>query len=143
MSEYALAIVSPATKAELFDPYAGVEDVPLRFVHATGAALALVEEARECRTVVVERELEPQLGRLVQRLRRAVPGVEIAWLAPAVGEAPRAELRQLRVDWIDRATPGTDLARLLAHRFRRASLQARAGIIGRSPRIVESLETIL
>ncbi len=141
MSDYVLAILSPATHAELFaadDP-----ELPLRVARAAGEALDTVEHAAGCRVVLVEREVEPQLGRLVQRLRQVIPAVDIVWLAPAVGPGPRQELHTLRVDWLDRGLPSADLQRTLRHRFRRAKLQAESGIIGRDPHILEILEIAL
>jgi DNA-binding NtrC family response regulator len=93
--------------------------------------------------VVVERELEPQLGRLVQRLRRSLPGLEVLCLSAGVGPGPRQELQALGIDLVDRGQPPGDVLRVVRHRFRRASLQARAGIVGRDPRLVEILETVL
>jgi DNA-binding NtrC family response regulator len=140
MPESLLAIVSPATEAELLQPPL---DLPLQVVPSSGAALEWIESQPECRLVLVEREVEPQLGRLVQRLRRAVPSIEILLLAAAMAPLPRRELQLLGVDWLDRGQPPPDLRRELRHRFRRASLQARAGLVGRDPRLVEILETVL
>ncbi len=141
MSDYVLAILSPATRAELFaaeDP-----ELPLRVARAAGEALEILGHQPGCRIVVVERDVEPQLGRLVQRLRQVIPAVDVVWLAPAVGPGPRQELHALRVDWLDRGLPAADLQRTLRHRFRRAKLQAEAGIIGRDPQILEILEIAL
>ena len=143
MREYALAILTPATQDELLGPGRADGALPLQVVHSTGDALAHLEREPGCRLLVVERECEPQLARLVHRLRRLIPALEVLCLAPAVGAAPRQELAALRVDWLDRSLPRADVLRTLQHRFQRASLQARAGIIGRSPRILEILETVL
>src|SRR4249920_1183888 len=118
MAEYALAILTASTQADLLGPGAP-GDLPLRVVHSTGDALAILEHEPECRLLVVERECEPQLGRLVQRVRRRIPALEILWLAPAVGAAPRHELAALRVEWLDRTLPPADLHRTLQHRFQR------------------------
>ena len=141
MPETLLAIVSAPTAAAVFESVPA--DLPLHVVHSAGDAIAWIDQQPECRLVLVEREIEPQLGRLVQRLRRAIPHLEIVCMSAAIGAAPRAELETLRVDWLDRSQPAPDLVRALQHRFRRASLQARSGIVGRDPRLIEILETVL
>jgi len=141
MAETLLAIVSPATAAELFA--VRPPELPVHVVHASGSAIDWIEHEPECRLVLVEREIEPQLGRLVQRLRRTLPQLEILCLAPAMGAGPRRDLDALGVDVLDRAQAHSDLVRTLAHRMRRASLQVRSGLVGRDPRLVEILETVL
>ena len=142
MSEYILALTLPASRA-LLD---AARD-PARFdlVHASGSgeALAILSERLACRLVVVERDVEPQLAPFVQRLRRSVPGLEVLLWSPLVGAGVRGELQALGIELVDRALPAVDLQQLLLHRFERASLQARAGIVGRSPRIHEMLATVI
>jgi len=142
MSEFLLAVTSPDTFATQFEPLSEW-DFEVRQAPSAGDALAILVAAHDCRLVVVEREVEPQIGRFVSRLRRDAPGLEVVLLGPPVGEAVRAELASQRVDLVERSLPRVDLRRELQHRFRRASLQARAGIVGTSPGIREILETVL
>jgi DNA-binding NtrC family response regulator len=142
MSEHILAMTTPSAHAALFDASPAPWDIEVRRVQTAGEAVRALEGADDCRLVLIERELEPQPGRLVNRLRRARPGVDIVLLTPAVSEPVRAELMAQGVALVDRGLSPVDLRLELQLRFERASLQARIGILGNSARIHELLETL-
>jgi DNA-binding NtrC family response regulator len=143
MPDFLLAIVRPATAAALLEPPPPDWDFRLEIATSAGDAVSRIEAAPDCRLALVEREVEPQLARLVQRLRRHVPGLEVVVLAAPVSDAVRAELHAEHVDLLDRTLPKPDLLDAIRRRFRRAALQARAGIVGHSAPIHEILETVL
>jgi DNA-binding NtrC family response regulator len=143
MSEFLLAVATPSTMAQLFASPPPDWDFEVRAAPTAGDALTLLENSPDCRLVVLERDVEPQCARFVKRLRRDAPGLEILLLAPAVSESVRAEMAALHVELLDRAAAPADLTAEIRRRFRRASLQARAGIVGRSRPILEILETVL
>ena len=142
MSEHILAMTTPSTHAALFESSPAPWGIEVRRVETAGEAVRALEGADDCRLVVIERELEPQPGRLVNRLRRARPGVDIVLLTPTVSEPVRAELMAQGVALVDRGLSPVDLRLELQRRFERASLQARIGILGNSHRIHELLETL-
>ncbi len=142
MSEYLLALTMPASRA-LLDAARDPAKFDLVYVTGSGAALETLVERPGCRLVLVERDVEPQLAPFVQRLRRIAPGLEVLLWSPVVGEQVRSELHELGIELVDRALGPVDLQQLLWHRFQRASLKARAGIVGRSSRIHEILETLI
>ena len=74
MPEFLLAIATPPTLAQLFAPVPPDWDFAVETAPTAGDALATLERATDCRLVVLEREVEPQCSRLVQRLRRHAPG---------------------------------------------------------------------
>ena len=142
MAAHLLALSSPETFAALFEPRPA--DWPVEIRHTTSAADAIRLSADpDCRLLVVERALEPQLGRLVQRLRRTRPGLEVLLLTPAVSETVRVDYQALGVEILDRGAPRDEVHRELRRRLTRLELQQQTGILGRSRRIHEILETIL
>jgi DNA-binding NtrC family response regulator len=144
MPEFLLAIAAPATYSELFQqPLPADWNVELRHAPSVGDGLAILESTPDCRLVLLEREIEPQLGRLVARLRRVAPGLEIAVLSAPVGATVRSELQALRVDLLERGGPRADLLEALRRHFRRAALKAQVGLVGLSPHIHAILETVL
>jgi DNA-binding NtrC family response regulator len=143
MPEFLLAIATPPTLAQWFSPPPADWDFAVRTSPTAGDALAHLDSEADCRLVVVERDVEPQYGRLVQRLRKQAPGLEVLLLSPPVSEAVRAELAATHVDLLDRTAAPADVAAEIRRRFRRASLQARAGIVGHSRPILEILETVM
>jgi DNA-binding NtrC family response regulator len=142
MSESILALTLPASRAQL-DAARDPQRFEIQYASGSGDALALLPEHPQCRLVLVERDAEPQLQPFVQRLRRLVPGIEVLLWSPQVADPVRAAMQALGVEWVDRALSPVDLRQLLVHRFERASLKARAGIVGRSPRIHEILATLI
>jgi DNA-binding NtrC family response regulator len=143
MSEFLLSITTPATHSEIFEPAPSDWDITVQHAPSPGDALGRLERQPDCRLVLLEREIEPQLGRLVQRLRRVVPGLEVAVLSAPVGEVVRADMQAWRVELLERGVPRPDLLRELRRHFRRAALKARVGLVGLSPRVHEILETVL
>ena len=143
MAAHLLALTTPATFTGLFEPRAA--DTPLDIGHATSSsdAIRAIEGDADCRLLVVERDVEPQLGRLVQRVRRVRPGLEILLLTPAVSDTVRAEFLALGVEILDRGAARDEIQHELRRRLARLELQHQAGILGRSRRIHEILETIL
>ncbi|UCE02184.1 MAG: sigma-54-dependent Fis family transcriptional regulator [Candidatus Latescibacterota bacterium] len=142
MSAYVLALTTAPTFASLFETRPPGWDVEVRHVQSPGDTLSALDTDEDCRLLVVEREVEPQLPLLIQRLRRARPGLEIALLTPAVSDGVRAELLSLDVELLDRGAPRREVLAEVRRRFERSLLQERVGILGRSPRIHEVLETI-
>jgi len=142
MSEYLLALTLPASRAHL-DAAHDPARFDLVYVAGSGEALETVSARSGCRLVVLERDVESQLAPFVHRLRRVVPGLDIVLWSPVVGDSVRSELHGLGIELVDRALAPLDLEQFLRHRFERASLKARAGIIGRSPRIHEILATLI
>lgn len=143
MSEYVLALTNSATSEALLEKRPSDVDFAFETVTSSGDALSRLEEPGACRLVLIEREAEPQLGRLVAKLRRRVPGLEIVLWGPSVGTNVRNELAALRVDRLDRATSPEDFWLEIRHRFRRAALRMRVGIVGLTPPIQQILETVL
>src|SRR2546426_7812344 len=143
MADSLLALISPSTYAQIFEPLPPGWDVEIERVQSAGDALSALEPRPGCRLVLLERGLEPQVPLLVQRLRRARPGLEVLLLSAPVGEAVRAELQAARVDLLERGGSRLDLLHELRRRCKRAALQAQVGMVGLSPRVHEILETVL
>ncbi len=143
MAATLLVVATPTTFASLFEPRPADWPADIRPVTSAADAVRAVEADADCWLVVVERDLEPQLGRLVHRLRRTRPGLEIVLLGPAVSPSVRAELQVLGVDLLDRGAPKVEIHHELRRRLTRLALQRQAGILGRSRRIQEVVETIL
>ncbi|HZM17449.1 MAG TPA: sigma-54 dependent transcriptional regulator [Candidatus Krumholzibacteria bacterium] len=143
MAAHLLALASPRTFAALFDSGPPPWDVTVRHVTSAADAVRAVETHEDFRLLLVERDVEAQLGRLVQRVRRSRPGLEILLLAPAVSDAVRAEYTALGLELLDRGQDTAAIRQEIERRLTRLDLQRRAGILGRSRRIHEILETIL
>src|SRR5262245_2655328 len=143
MAANLLALASPSTFAALFDSGPPPWGVTVRHVTSAADAVRALETHEDLRLLLVERDVEAQLGRLVQRIRRSRPGLEILLLAPAVSDAVRAEYAALGLELLDRGQDKAAIRQELERRLTRLDLQRRSGILGRSRRIHEILETIL
>ena len=143
MAAHLLVFAAPATFASLFEPRPADWPADIRSVTSAADALRAVEADPDVALLLVERDVEPQLGRFVHRLRRTRPGLEIVLLSPLVSATVRAELQVLGVDLIDRGAPKIEIHLELRRRSTRLALQRQAGILGRSRRVQEVVETIL
>jgi two-component system NtrC family response regulator len=143
MPDSVVALTTPQTSAQLFAPLPPGLNGRLQAVTSPGDLLRHVETDEAVRLVLIERDAMPRFDALVQRIRRARPGMEILLLAPAVSNAVRGEFLALGVDHVDRGEVSSEILHQIQQRLDRASFQARTGILGRSPRIHEILATIL
>ncbi len=143
MAAFALALTHPDTFADVFEPRPEDVDVDVRAVESPADTQQQIESSEDVRLLVVERDHVSQPARLIQRVRRIRPGLDVLLLSPAVGDAVRAEYQALGVEILERGQPRHELWDELQRRMRRLDLQRRVGLLGRSRAVHQILETIL